>query len=650
MKGLFPASVLLVGLAAGYWMGGTSNDSAAASTGLTGRSTSTDSSGSETGTTAELESKQTGRMAAERGELSEAWFESLQSQEQLDQLAALIPKIKSASPVDFAALMNAITNYGGNMERMTRDLLATRWAKTDPQGMIRYIGTLPRDQRSALSRTFYNVWAHDAPEAAFASASSIEDRRERSRAMQSVVDTIAETQPRRAVEMAQSMEAESGQNASWMLRNIFRTWANNDPEAARHAALALPEGQSKVRALSGALGEWMADDPVGALNWLDSLPADGTVYNSRKEVFRQFLSSNFDTAKAFIAQRSDPLERREVLSSMYFGNFAWRMEFEEIEGVYEWLGEVSSGETYDRKVSDLIQSMVNADPGRAIDFAMNLPPGNARMNALAQLGSKLAQQDPAMAIALAENMVYDDEKDRVLRHMAWQISRYGAEQAAELVAASPDAAVQKGLAQQITGEWSKYDRAGALAWAESLEDDQVRNDALRPVFGNWIQADPQGALDYLQNSVEEGKQQNYLSNAFSQWTRQAPEDAVSWLARLPESFSDARPNIYGQVASAYVRHDPMAASEWIASLDDGPERDRSVETLVNSISRNDPEAGFLWAATVKDKGRRSNTLNRSVREWVKTDPEAAYEAVRKANIEAEEKEPLFQMIEQEQDG
>ncbi|MEN8775087.1 MAG: hypothetical protein ABF382_16190 [Akkermansiaceae bacterium] len=106
-------------------------------------------------------------------------------------------------------------------------------------------------------------------------------------------------------------------------------------------------------------------------------------------------------------------------------------------------------------------------------------------------------------------------------------------------------------------------------------------------------------------------------------------------------------HIYSSVARTYVQHDPMAASEWISTLDEGPNRDRSVETLVSSISKTDPKAGFIWGATVSDDSMRKNTLTQSLRSWVKTDPDAAFEAVKDAKIEASEKESLFEIIELE---
>ena len=74
-------------------------------------------------------------------------------------------------------------------------------------------------------------------------------------------------------------------------------------------------------------------------------------------------------------------------------------------------------------------------------------------------------------------------------------------------------------------------------------------------------------MAYLSNSVEEGTQANFLRSGFQNWARDDPGEAVKWLDQMPETLSDERSaDIYSSVAHAYVQHDPMVASEWIAGL------------------------------------------------------------------------------------
>jgi hypothetical protein len=118
------------------------------------------------------------------------------------------------------------------------------------------------------------------------------------------------------------------------------------------------------------------------------------------------------------------------------------------------------------------------------------------------------------------------------------------------------------------------------------------------------------------------------------------------LEHLPAGLQAQQANIYHRVAQAYVQHDPLAASEWIATLATGPERDASVKTLVNHIAKTDPEAGFIWAATVSDPNDRRNSLSQVVRDWAQANPLAAQQAVDDAVLSAIEKKLLLRTVKQ----
>lgn len=578
--------------------------------------------------------------------ITEDWLESMNELDAFDQIGVLYARLKDVNSDEFPDLMRELGSFSGStVNWQVRSMIATRWAQVDPQGMLAYAQGEQGTMSWGLYSSLFSAWSKRDPQAAYAAAMNLDTQRSQQAAVQAVINTMAETQPQRAIEMAEEyFGSELGSRGRWMYQSIYRNWAQLDGAAARQSALNLEDGVAKTAALSGAMQEWVANDPVAALAWLDSLPMDGAIYSSRKEVFRNFLNQDFEVAKEYIESVEDPLDRREIMESLQFHNLAWQKSYEEIEEVFDWIGTVATGQVYDNRVSSIISAMAQNDPDRAVDFVLNMRPGNARMNGLNAIGSKLVEIDPALAFEFVNSLTYEDEKRRALGSMGWRLSQQGVESASALVASNEDPIVQRQLASRISGEWSNYDQASALAWSESLTDDQARKSALRAVLNNWIEADPAATFAYVENSMEGADQGSVLRDAFTTWARNDPETAVAWLDRLPEGAEDRKADIYRGVANSFINHDPLAASEWIATIDEGPERDQSVETLVNNIARSDPEAGFIWAATVGDNDKRKNTLRRSVQEWVKTDPDAAYEAIVDAEIEASEKEVLFKIV------
>jgi hypothetical protein len=579
--------------------------------------------------------------------ITEDWLETINDLDAFDQIGALHARLKDFDPSKFPELMQELGSFtGSTLNWQERSMIATRWAQVDPQGMLAYAKQEKGTMSWSLYNTVFAAWSKQDPQAAYAAAMNLDTQRSQQAAVQAVVNTVAETQPQRAIDMAKEyFGSEIGSRGRWIYQSIYRNWAQQDGPAARQSALNLEEGVAKSSALAGAMQEWVSNDPIEALAWLDSLPMDSAVYGSRKEVFRNFLNQDFEVAKNYIESVEDPLDRRKVMENLQFHNLAWQKSYEEIEAVFDWMGTVSTGQVYDNRVSSIISAMAQNDPDRAVDFVLNMRPGNARMNGLSAIGSKLAEMDPKLAFEFVDSLPYEDEKRRALGNMSWRLTQQGIESTSQLVANSTDPLVQRQLADNITREWSNYDIEAARIWSESLSDDQARKSALRSVMNNWIESDPAATLDYIENSLETDDQASVLRDAYSNWARNDPQAAVEWLDRLPESVDDKKGDIYQGVANSFINHDPMAASEWIATLDDSPERDQSVETLVNNISKTDPEAGFIWAATVGDDDKRKSTLRRTVQEWIKTDPNAAYQAVVDAKIEAAEKEPLLKMLE-----
>ncbi len=613
--------------------------------------------------------------------ISEAWLAELNSKTQFEQIGALHSRVQGLSPADFPKLLDSMSDSNQVTNGVMSSLLATKWAERDPQGMLSYLESMPQQKRWGMQNILFSAWAKSDVSASYAAAQGlsdermrnsamqavvrtvatenvpraldmvqqIEDRRQRSNSMQSIIQTLAAKDPQAALNLADE-QTESGllRNAQYVYSQIFSQWAARDGAAARQAALAMDDSPMKVQALSGAMREWLSREPMEALEWLDSMPTDHSIYNSRKEVFRRLLNQDLDTAKTFIESEPDPVQRRDILSNLHFQSFAWNKSYEEIESLFDWVGTVATGSTYDQKVGDVVRSMADVDPDRAIEFAQQMRPGSARMNALSSIANSLASRDPAAALAFAQSLEYEDERERALRHMSWQLSRNGGEAARALILESEDPMLQRKVASQMVGEWTKYDREGALAWVEALSDEQARNNSVGQVLNHWIQSEPLEAMDYMVNDLPENRLNSNLSSAFSQWARQDPEAAIAGLAQLPESEQLKPEGIYNRVAQAYVQHDPMAASEWITTLDDGPARDASVKTLVSNISKTDPEAGFIWSETIAAEKARKNSLRQTVQKWVKDDPDAAYAAVSDSKMTAAEKEPLLKIIKKAQ--
>ncbi|MDB4491852.1 hypothetical protein N9260_02415 [bacterium] len=99
------------------------------------------------------------------------------------------------------------------------------------------------------------------------------------------------------------------------------------------------------------------------------------------------------------------------------------------------------------------------------------------------------------------------------------------------------------------------------------------------------------------------------------------------------------------MASAWIRQDSLAASEWIGELPAGPSRDAAVRRLVNQIQGDDPSSAFAWATTLGDESRRTSELQSVLSQWKQTDPNAALQALQSTNLSDEAYNKLAKQLE-----
>ncbi len=108
-------------------------------------------------------------------------------------------------------------------------------------------------------------------------------------------------------------------------------------------------------------------------------------------------------------------------------------------------------------------------------------------------------------------------------------------------------------------------------------------------------------------------------------TRLAAQDipeAFRWAATLPPAEQE---KANGAVADAWIRKDPGAAAEWLATWPAGDIKDRAVESLVDKLVEVDPEAAVTWASSMQFALRYRSMAN-ALNTLADKDPAAAERA------------------------
>ena len=104
--------------------------------------------------------------------------------------------------------------------------------------------------------------------------------RNATRALQSVVSSLAETDPQAALNMLQTLPNAAGESAKLLLADLFPL-GQQRPGHGRDPAAALPPGSGHDNALQVVASTWANQDPQAAFNWSEYLARRARVATMR---------------------------------------------------------------------------------------------------------------------------------------------------------------------------------------------------------------------------------------------------------------------------------------------------------------------------------------------------------------------------------
>jgi len=174
-------------------------------------------------------------------------------------------------------------------------------ASNDPVAATRRLDDYPAGPvRDAAMTQLASAWARDDPDAAKAWVATLTVA-EQTRAINSLMGTMADTDPKGAADMLGRLLAATPKdqdgNLSGAASNLVSTWGRDDPEAAGNWSTALPDGNMKNNAISNLASNWAREDFAAAGQWVDTMP-DGKARDSGVSSMVN-ATANRDPATAF---------------------------------------------------------------------------------------------------------------------------------------------------------------------------------------------------------------------------------------------------------------------------------------------------------------------------------------------------------------
>ncbi len=301
-------------------------------------------------------------------------------------------------------------------------------ATNNPQEAFQYAQTLPTERGYSSSLyTVVNVWAESDPQAAYQAVTRVEQSRERERLQGRVVETWASNEPYYYLENSDKFPSHTREMG---ISSALETIAQTSPQEAAELALEQKEEgfmSSLSFVLPGVvLDHWVEQDVEAAVNWV----LNGPIPDEKRYSWVRALATNL--------VYSDPRRAFEIA-----------LKQPKPEGGIESFLPGIEAEIFDQ--------IIYHDLDLAIELLPKVPEGTSRIAAYSSLGSEYIEQgDSKKAINLGLQLP-TEEQASYFEGLIFTWTRIDPSGLVESIKELPTPELRSSLAQQLTTPWRKDD-------------------------------------------------------------------------------------------------------------------------------------------------------------------------------------------------
>jgi hypothetical protein len=322
----------------------------------------------------------------------------------------------------------------------------------------------------------------------------------------------------------------------------------------------------------------------------------------------------------------------------------------------------------------------------ASQFALGLPPGEERDEALSNAAEALARTDPQRALKFLDENVKvsgNHERTRDYSTIVQEWAERDFEAAAKYSLAIRDHRLRRDALSMLAYSQSHKSPEDFLNWAKGISDAQSRDIVAHTALENWARNDPKATLTYARTLPAGAVQENAIGTAIAELAKsdlsearrvidQLPEGAarvraiaslaqhlapknpataleitdllpegsdqigalhtigMEWARTDPKAAADyfihhppkVNSNITSVIVSMWADGDPSEVLKWITALPEGKEKTRVLTSTLWQLAGNDPQAAAVIASGFTGESR-SSALSVVASNWAMHDPAAA---------------------------
>jgi hypothetical protein len=327
-----------------------------------------------------------------------------------------------------------------------------------PQALAASKGFKQWRERVVLQSATLRHWAELAPADAFAYIGKLPESRTKAQLLNFAADKFTTQNPESAA--AATIALPPGASRNGAMEIVGRTWAKTDGKKALAWADNLPEGPAKDTVVRGVLFVWVHIDPVDANTRIETLP-EGT--------YKKMLLTN-------VAIEWGAIDH---------------------EAAFKWAAGLPPDSD---AVERIVESWADQDPTAAGQYALLLPPGTARQQAIMGVMRRWVTQDPAEAA----HWLMQNADPQTLNQAMTQLMNFwvpeGPQEAERYVENLPNGPSRDTVVHDFVQAVANWAPDLGAKQAMMLADPGMRNQDVVTCLQHWLQTDPPSAQQWLQKT------------------------------------------------------------------------------------------------------------------------------------------------------
>ncbi len=586
-----------------------------------------------------------GQVSAKEPEVT--WADVTAARGELPLWRAITGYALTCKSAELAAALERSFVWPEARARIAEQVLMQAWVERDAEATISYRNAHKVTLGWRTHEGFYRVLTKVNEQRALALLQTEEPTERRNNCEMMVVDTVAETDPARALVIA------CGPMIQYRV-TVLRTlngWFDRDPRQALIAAGKIEDEKLRLEGRNMIFSRWFCANPRVALAWAKEAIAD-------KEEWMRLIAQNagglgftdIDALERLADEEKDDGVKKVLVGAMerawiwqppkrlwtrihnsgWTGmpegivlqllNYAGKQPPAEALAFFKSVPTARLKEGYE--AGRLAQAWARLDSAEALEWALKLPEGKVRGEALLGVNRMLVESDPKMAAAQVEAMPTGEWRERMMGATVRGYGRKNLSEAVAWVGGLPDGAEQQGALKQLAMLGTDYDPQAMAKAAAELPDGKTKLFLCEQFAGEWLTRDVPAAADWF-FSLPDGPERNRLRDGvFSVMVERTPGAAI----RRVETMADSpeRLALIRGLAKGGMGQQPEAVFAVIDSLPEGKVRAEIWRDAVEVLTKTDPqkaaELAVRSAVGTQDAG---HIINNVALEWSRSAPEDA---------------------------